>query len=107
MDKIKKGDGFELVLIESFGVLIRYYVCLGMILFIICIFEFVNNLEMDLFEVLLVVLCKYGYVKVVFDFVDRKMYLDFDWVLLIDVYNMLLDGWFRVRNVKYVEWVWL
>ncbi|XP_019103619.2 pentatricopeptide repeat-containing protein At5g11310, mitochondrial [Beta vulgaris subsp. vulgaris] len=49
----------------------------------------------------------YGHVMVASDYLDRKMYLKPDWAPSIDVYNMLLEGWFRVQNTKQVERLWL
>ncbi|KMT16879.1 hypothetical protein BVRB_2g043540 isoform B [Beta vulgaris subsp. vulgaris] len=107
LDKIKRGDGSELELAESLGILIRHYARLGMISNAIHTFKFANNMEIDVFEVLFNALCRYGHVMVASDYLDRKMYLKPNWAPSIDVYNMLLQGWFRVQNTKQVEWLWL
>lgn len=107
MEKIKRGDWSNLVSAESFGILIRHYSRSGKILPAIYTFEFANSLGMDLFEVLLNALCKYGHVNVASDYIDRKTHLDSDWVPSVDVYNILFDGWFRLQNLNMVERLWL
>ncbi|XP_021746384.1 pentatricopeptide repeat-containing protein At5g11310, mitochondrial-like [Chenopodium quinoa] len=106
MDKLKRGDGSELVSAENLGVLIRHYARLGKVLDAIHVFKFANTLEIDVFELLLNALCRHGHVRVASDLIDRKMCLDPSWVPSITVYNMLLKGWFRVQNIKQVERLW-
>ncbi|XP_057521019.1 pentatricopeptide repeat-containing protein At5g11310, mitochondrial [Amaranthus tricolor] len=107
LHEIKTGNGSKLVSTESLGVLIRHYARLGDVLSAIRIFEFGNTLEIDLFELLLNGLCRYGHLMVACECIDKKMDLQPDWVPSINVYNMLLKEWFRVQNLKQVERVWL
>ncbi|KAK9741772.1 hypothetical protein RND81_03G127100 [Saponaria officinalis] len=103
LDKIKNNDGSELISADCFGFLVRNYARLGMSIQAIRLYEFAKTLDMDIFDVLLDGLCKNGNVEVACDCVDRKMCLDPNWVPSIDVYNVLLEGWFRLRNLRKVE----
>ncbi|XP_074286381.1 uncharacterized protein LOC141611690 [Silene latifolia] len=104
---VKISDGSELISAECFGFLVRNYARLGMHMHAIRLYEFAKTLEIDILHVLLDGLCKYGHVKLASDYIDRKMQLDSDWVPSVDVYNVLLEGWFRLRNLRKVEQLFL
>ncbi|GAB2275578.1 hypothetical protein Dimus_010336 [Dionaea muscipula] len=111
LDHVDGDDGSWLVSVESFTVMIRRYARAGMASPAIRTFEFANRLDafmscgggMDLFEVLLDALCKEGLVKAASEYLDRRRNLEPDWVPSVRVYNILLNGWFRVRKLKRVE----
>ena len=74
-------------------------------------FEFASTLttvvslgsEMSLFEILLDSLCKEGHVRDASTYFDRKKKSDSNWIPSIRVYNILLNGWFRMRKLKHAE----
>lgn len=77
-------------------------------------FEFASSLQQisspdedtDLFEIMLDSLCKEGHVRVALEYFTRKKETDFDWIPSIKVYNILLNGWFRLRKLKHAEKLW-
>ncbi|KAF8393305.1 hypothetical protein HHK36_021546 [Tetracentron sinense] len=99
----------------TFAILIRRYARAGMPLPAIRTFEFACNLDaiccsdsnLDLFEVLLDTLCKEGHVRVASEYVDRRRELEPSWVPSVRVYNILLNGWFRSRKLKWAEHLWV
>ncbi|GMG99034.1 hypothetical protein Nepgr_000874 [Nepenthes gracilis] len=98
LDFIDLDDELKLVSADSFAILIRRYARVDLIKS--------SGLETDLFEVLLDALCKEGQIRAASEYIDRKMNSESDWVPSIRVYNILLNGWFRVRKLKRVEQLW-
>ncbi|KAF9612832.1 hypothetical protein IFM89_004242 [Coptis chinensis] len=96
---------------HTFALLIRRYARAGMPFAAIRTYQYVSSLEfkcvdLDLFEVLLDTLCKEGHVRVASGCVTRRRGLDSEWVPTVRLYNILLNGWFRMRKLKHAERVW-
>ncbi|CAH9122184.1 unnamed protein product [Cuscuta epithymum] len=101
--------------LETFTIMIRRYARAGMSMGAIRTFEFSSTLEFirsldpekKLFEILLDSLCKEGQPKVASQYFNRKKGLDPSWVPSTRIYNILLNGWFRSRNLKKAEKLWM
>ncbi|KAL4283454.1 hypothetical protein GQ457_16G004870 [Hibiscus cannabinus] len=116
LDRI--GDGEKdstLVSANTFAILIRRYARAGMPKPAIRTFEFACSLDQicnsdsktNLFGIMLDSLCKEGDVRVAFECFCRRKETDLGWVPSSKVYNILLNGWFRSRNLEYAERFWL
>ncbi|KAK8597939.1 hypothetical protein V6N13_095333 [Hibiscus sabdariffa] len=116
LDRI--GDGKKdstLVSANTFAILIRRYARAGMPKPAIRTFEFAcsldqicnSDLKTNLFVIMLDSLCKEGDVRVAFECLCRRKETDLGWVPSSKVYNILLNGWFRSRNLEYAERFWL
>ncbi|KAK9101842.1 hypothetical protein Sjap_019096 [Stephania japonica] len=109
-----QSDSSSVISTETFAILIRRYARAGMTSPAIRTFEFAQNLneslDLDsksgLFEVMLDSLCKEGHVRVGSEYCDRKKAVEPDWVPSVRVYNILINGWFRLRKLKHAERVW-
>lgn len=77
--------------------------------------EFASNLqflqasdsEQKLFEILLDSLCKEGFVRVASKCFDNRRRQDKNWVPSIRIFNIMLNGWFRSRNLERAERFWM
>ncbi|KAF4357560.1 hypothetical protein G4B88_026939 [Cannabis sativa] len=112
LDQIKKEDELTLVTEDTFVIMIRRYARAGMHESAIRAFEFAitivsSSSEMSLFEIVLDSLCKEGHVREASSYFDRKKKLDSSWIPSIRVYNILLNGWFRMRKLKHAERLWM
>ncbi|XP_057959356.1 pentatricopeptide repeat-containing protein At5g11310, mitochondrial [Malania oleifera] len=115
VDHLDDNERLSLVSIDTFAILIRRYARAGMPQSAIRTFEFACNLdliqeskfEMNLLEILLDSLCKEGHARVASEYFDRKRVVDPSSVPSTRVYNILLNGWFRLRKLKRVERLWL
>ncbi|GMI97601.1 suppressor of the ABAR overexpressor 1 [Hibiscus trionum] len=116
LDRI--GDGKKdstLVSANTFAILIRRYARAGMPRPAIRTFEFACNLDQicnsdsktNLFVIMLDSLCKEGDVSVAFEYFFTRKETDLGWVPSTKVYNILLNGWFRSRNLENAEGFWL
>lgn len=114
LDRIGGDEEPALVSRDTFAIMIRRYARAGMTHPAIRAYEFASNLdairdsdaEMSLFVILLDSLCKEGHVRVASEYLGRKKELDRSWVPSIQVYNILLNGWFRSRKLKHAEQLW-
>ncbi|XP_062076647.1 pentatricopeptide repeat-containing protein At5g11310, mitochondrial-like isoform X1 [Humulus lupulus] len=114
-DQIDKEDEPALVSVDTFVIMIRRYGRAGMPESAVRTFEFASTLttvvslgsEMSLFEILLDSLCKEGHVRDASTYFDRKKKSDSNWIPSIRVYNILLNGWFRMRKLKHAERLWM
>ncbi|TYI14154.1 hypothetical protein ES332_A08G105800v1 [Gossypium tomentosum] len=116
LDRIDVGkEGSNLVSVNTFIILIRRYARAGMTQPAIRTFEFASCLDKicssndksNLFEIILDSLSKEGHVGVASEYFSRKKETDLCWVPSIKVYNMLLNGWLRLRKLKHAEKLWL
>ncbi|KAK9208002.1 hypothetical protein WN944_000353 [Citrus x changshan-huyou] len=115
LDKIGGHEAPDFVSKDTFVILIRRYARAGMVEAAIRTFEFANNLDIvknfdsgaSLFEILLDSLCKQGRVKAASEYFHKRKELDQSWAPTVRVYNILLNGWFRSKNVKDAERFWL
>ncbi|XVF88192.1 hypothetical protein PTKIN_Ptkin19aG0030400 [Pterospermum kingtungense] len=116
LDRIGDGkEGSTLVSVNTFVILIRRYARAGMPQPAIHTFEYASSLqqisspdeETNLFEILLDSLCKEGHVRVASEYFTKKKETVIGWVPSIKVYNILLNGWFRLRKLKHAEKLWL
>lgn len=115
LDKIGGHEAPDFVSKDTFVILIRRYAQAGMVEAAIRTHEFANNLDLvknfdsgvSLFEILLDSLCKQGHVKAASEYFNKRKELDQSWAPTVRVYNILLNGWFRSRNVKDAERFWL
>ncbi|KAK9149786.1 hypothetical protein Scep_008543 [Stephania cephalantha] len=109
-----ESDSSSVISSDAFAILIRRYARAGMTSPAIRTFEFAQNLnesldldwKLGLFEVMLDSLCKEGHVRVGSKYCDRKKAVEPDWVPSVRVYNILINGWFRLRKLKHAERVW-
>lgn len=100
--------------VDTFAILIRRYACAGMTSPAIRTLEFAcsldlihcSNSELNLFEILLDSFCKEGRVWEASKYCNTKRGADPSWVPSIHVYNSLLTGWFRARQLERVECLW-
>ncbi|POO04107.1 Pentatricopeptide repeat [Trema orientale] len=115
LDRIGKEDEPTLVSEDTFVIMIRRYARAGMPQSAIRTFEFASSSttfirsgsEISLLEILLDSLCKEGHVRAASDYFDLKRKLDSSWIPSIRVYNILLNGWFRLRKLKRAERLWM
>ncbi|KAL7187532.1 hypothetical protein ACSBR1_037586 [Camellia fascicularis] len=99
---------------DTFAILIRRYARAGMTLPAIRTLEFACSLDLicnsssklDLFEILLDSFCKEGLVWEASAYIERKRGIDPYWASSIHVYNILLKGWFRSRQLERIERLW-
>ena len=76
--------------------------------------EFVQSLDLmcnpdsepNLLEILLNSFCKEGLVQEASEYFDRKKRTDPSWIPSTHVYNILLHGWCRSRQLEHVERLW-
>ncbi|KAF8034655.1 hypothetical protein BT93_C0844 [Corymbia citriodora subsp. variegata] len=103
-----------LVSVNTFAIMIRRYARAGRIQPAIQMFEFAcgldfiqnADLEMKLLEILLDSLCKEGHVRVASEYVSYTRGLKSNWIPSIRVYNILLNGWLRSKNLECAEAFW-
>ncbi|KAL8139375.1 hypothetical protein V2J09_005396 [Rumex salicifolius] len=115
LEKIEGDSGSKLASFDCFAILIRRYARANMVLPAIRTLEFANslnlnipgNVETSLFEILLDSLSKEGHVSVASEYLDRRMKSEPNWIPSTKVYNILLNGWFRMRKMKKVEKLWM
>ncbi|KAF5195862.1 Pentatricopeptide repeat-containing protein [Thalictrum thalictroides] len=118
LDHFKKNDDngvHSIVSGDTLAILIRRYARAGMPFPAIRVFEFAENLgtncvnvsNSDLFEILLDSLCKEGHVRIASGYVvRRKENVNSKWIPSVRVYNIVLNGWFRLRKLKHAERLW-
>ncbi|XP_027079991.2 uncharacterized protein [Coffea arabica] len=112
-DKINASE--ERPNFDSFVIMIRRFARAGLPSQAIQTYEFASNLafhqasdsEQKLFEILLDSLCKEGLVRVAYKCLKNRRGQDTSWVPYIRIYNILLNGWFRSRNLKQAEQFWM
>ncbi|KAL5559240.1 hypothetical protein UlMin_035451 [Ulmus minor] len=115
LDRIGKDEEPNLVSGDAFVIMIRRYARAGMPQSAIRTFEFAStstlilgsSLEVSLFEILLDSLCKEGHVRVASEYFDGKRKLESNWIPSTRVYNILLNGCFRLRKLKWAERLWM
>ncbi|KAK4420038.1 Pentatricopeptide repeat-containing protein, mitochondrial [Sesamum alatum] len=113
LDQIK-GDPSRRPNSDTFLIMIRRYARAGLPLAAIRTFEYACSLdflrdsdpEKNLFETLLDSLCKEGHVRIASRYVDKHRAKDPSWLPPIRMYNILLNGWFRLRKLKHAERLW-
>ncbi|KFK25398.1 hypothetical protein AALP_AA8G109500 [Arabis alpina] len=107
-DRVRINGGSDLVSADTFVVLIRRYARAGMVQQAIRAFEFAKSYdtEVKLLEVLLDALCKEGYVREASMYLERRRSMDSNWVPSVRIFNILLNGWFRLRKLKQAENLW-
>lgn len=99
---------------DTFAVLIKQYTLAGMTLTAIRTFEIASELDSShytfsissLFETLLDSLCKEGHVRIASEYCVKRRELEPGWVPSVGVYNVLLEGWFRIGKLKQAERLW-
>ncbi|CAI9094424.1 OLC1v1030164C1 [Oldenlandia corymbosa var. corymbosa] len=100
---------------DTFAIMIRRYTRARLPSSAIHAYEFASNLdflegsdvEHKLFEILLDSLCKEGRVKVASKCLANRRLQDTNWVPSIRIFNILLNGWFRARNLRGAEQLWM
>uniref|UniRef100_A0A6P3YWN9 pentatricopeptide repeat-containing protein At5g11310, mitochondrial-like n=1 Tax=Ziziphus jujuba TaxID=326968 RepID=A0A6P3YWN9_ZIZJJ len=115
LEHVNKDEEPNLVSGDAFVIMIRRYARAGMPQSAIRTFEFASGLtsilsptsEMSLLEILLDSLCKEGHIRVASEYLNRKRGLDSNWIPSAQVYNILLNGWFRSRKLKQAERLWI
>ncbi|KAJ8751623.1 hypothetical protein K2173_025778 [Erythroxylum novogranatense] len=115
LDRINGGKGPELVSSDTFATLLRRYSRAGMTQAAIRTLEYACNLPWirdsdaakSLFEILLDSLCKEGHASLANDYLNKQREFNLQWVLAVRVYNIMLNGWLRSRNLKQAERLWL
>ncbi|KAH1119322.1 hypothetical protein GYH30_047922 [Glycine max] len=113
-DGEEEGEKERLVSVGTFAIMIRRYARAGMSKLAIRTYEFARNnksivdsgSEMSLLEILMDSLCKEGSVREASEYFLWKKELDLSWVPSIRVYNIMLNGWFRLRKLKQGERLW-
>ncbi|KAI3852369.1 hypothetical protein MKX03_018849 [Papaver bracteatum] len=99
---------------DIFAVLLNRYTSAGMTSSAIRTFEIANELDSShytfsissLFETLMDSLCKEGHVRVASEYCVKRRELEPGWVPSVGVYNVLLEGWFRLGKLKQAEKLW-
>ncbi|XP_073134567.1 uncharacterized protein [Henckelia pumila] len=113
LDQIQ-GDASERPDFDTFAIMIRRHARSGNPFGAIRAFKYASaldiscelNSEKNLLEILLDSLCKEGQVKVASQYLDKYKVENPSWSPSIRVYNMLLNGWFRLRRLKHAERLW-
>ncbi|KAK3437012.1 hypothetical protein EUGRSUZ_C01810 [Eucalyptus grandis] len=108
------GESSTLVSADTFAIMIRRCARAGGTLPAIRTFEFARGLdliqnadsEMKLLEILLDSLCKEGHVRVASQYFSDTRGLNSNWIPSIRVYNILLNGWLRSKNLECAEAFW-
>lgn len=110
-----QGNGESmLVSVDTFATMIRRYTRAGRTQPAMRTFEFASGLdfiqnadsEMKLLEILLDSLCKEGHVRVASEYFSYTRGLKSNWIPSIRVYNILLNGWLRTKNLQCAEAFW-
>ncbi|RZC75222.1 hypothetical protein C5167_050703 [Papaver somniferum] len=99
---------------DTFAVLIKQYTRAGMTSTAIRTFEIASELDSShytfsissLFETLMDSLCKEGHVRIAYEYCVERRELEPGWVPSVGVYNVLLEGWFRLGKLKQAERLW-
>ncbi|XP_073050944.1 uncharacterized protein [Primulina eburnea] len=108
------GDARERPDFDTFAIMIRRHARSGNPFGAIRAFKYASTLgiscqlnsENNLLEILLDSLCKEGQVRVASEYIDKYKVENPSWSPSIRVYNMLLNGWFRLRKLKHAERLW-
>ncbi|KZV53904.1 pentatricopeptide repeat-containing protein mitochondrial [Dorcoceras hygrometricum] len=108
------GDASERPDFDTFAIMIRRHARSGNPFGAIRAFKYASTLdiscelssEKNLFEILLDSLCKEGQVRVASEYLDKYKAENPSWSPSIRIYNMLLNGWFRLRKLKHAERLW-
>ncbi|KAI4337368.1 hypothetical protein L6164_015795 [Bauhinia variegata] len=114
LNRMDSDKEVSLVSADTFAIMIRRYAGAGKPQPAIRTFEFARNLksildfdsEMSLFEIMLDSLCKEGSVRAASEYFLQRKKIDPRWVPSTQVYNIILNGWFRSRKLKQADRFW-